>query len=160
MMDKFLTKFNDAIHSSWGILVTLLTILFTFIEPEKTSFIVVGFSIFADTFWGIAAAIKLKKFIISTVFRRVFIKIGIYSFSLLGVYSIEMIIHDEGSFIGLRSIAVIAAVTEFWSMSANALIVYPNMPFLKILRGQLKGEIKAKVGKNVNVDEILKDDKA
>ena len=158
MMEKFWMKFSEAIQSGWGWFVAVMTMVITFISPEKTSFIVVGFAILADLFWGVAAALKMKKFILSDALRQTLVKVGIYSFALLGALAIESITHDTGSFIAVRTVAVIAAVCEFWSMSASMLIVYPNMPFLKLLRGQLKGEMQSKVSKNVNVDEILKDE--
>jgi hypothetical protein len=43
-------------------------------------------------------------------------------------------------------------------MSASMLIIKPDMPFLRLFRGQLKGEIQSKLNKNINLDEILKDD--
>jgi hypothetical protein len=43
-------------------------------------------------------------------------------------------------------------------MSASMLIIYPNMPFLRIFRVQLKGEIASKLSKNIDVDDIFNDD--
>ena len=43
-------------------------------------------------------------------------------------------------------------------MTASMLIIYPNMPFLRIFRSQLKGEIASKLSKNIDVDDILNDD--
>ena len=157
-MDRLSAQFSSALSNGWGWMIGLLTIAATFVSPEKMSFIVVAGAIFADLFWGIAAAIKLKKFILSKALRETIKKIGIYAFALVGALAIEKVTHGDGSFIAVRAIAVIAAVCEFWSMSASMLIVYPNMPFLKLLRGQLKGEIQSKVSKNVNVDDILNDD--
>ena len=157
-MEKFLTQLGNALSTVWGWVVLILTAAFTFIEPEKTSFIVVGGAVAADLFWGVIAAVKMNKFIMSAVFRETIKKVGVYSFALLGALAIEKITHTDGSFIAVRTIAVFAAVCEFWSMSASMLIVYPNMPFLKLFRGQLKGEIKSKVDKNINVDEIFKDE--
>jgi hypothetical protein len=157
-MEKFLTQLGNALSTVWGWIVLILTAAFTFIEPEKTSFIVVGGAVAADLFWGVIAAVKMNKFIVSAAFRETIKKVGIYSFALLGALAIEKITHTEGSFIAVRTIAVFAAVCEFWSMSASMLIIYPNMPFLRIFRSQLKGEIKSKLSKNVDIDEIFKDD--
>ena len=158
MIDKTFINVLNALQSSLGWIVALFTMLVTFIAPEKTSFIVVGFAIVADLFWGIAAAIKLKKFFLSTALRDSIKKIGIYSFALLGAMAIETIAHAEGTFVAVRTIAIFAAVCEFWSMSASMLIIYPNMPFLRIFRGQLKGEIESKLSKNVDMDEIFKEE--
>ena len=158
MINKALMNINNAFNTMLGWFIALATALITFISPEKTSFIVVGGAVVSDLIWGVIAAIKMKKFILSAAFRETMKKVGIYSFALVGALAIEKITHTDGSFIAVRTIAVFAAVCEFWSMSASMLIVYPNMPFLKLFRGQLKGEIKSKVDKNINVDEILKDE--
>ena len=158
-MEKILEQLQNALNSVYGWFLTLMTAAFTFIQPEKWSFIVVGGAILADLVWGIAAAIKLKKFLLSKALRETVKKIGIYSFALVGVLAIEKITHAEGSFIAVKTIAVFASVCEFWSMSASMLIIKPNMPFLKLFRGQLKGEIASKGSKNVNIDEIFKDEK-
>jgi len=154
---KILENLSNAFNSVYGWFLTLMTAAFTFIQPEAWSFYVVAGAIAADLIWGVAAAIKLKKFILSLALRETVKKIGIYSFALVGALAIEKITHNEGSFIAVRSIAIFAAVCEFWSMSASMLIIKPDMPFLKLFRGQLKGEIASKVSKNVDIDEILKD---
>ncbi len=156
-MEKFISQLNSALHTAYGWFLALMTASITFIQAEQWSFIVVGGAILADLVWGIAAAVKLKKFLLSKALRETVKKVGIYSFALVGALAIEKITHTEGSFIAVRTIALFAAVCEFWSMSASMLIVKPDMPFLKLFRGQLKGEIQSKVSKNVNVDEILKD---
>lgn len=158
MVGKAFLNLGAAFNSMLGWIVALFTVVITFIAPEKTSFIVVGFAILADLFWGVAAAIKLKKFFLSTALRDTVKKIGIYSFALLGAFAIESIAHADGTFLAVRTIAIFAAVCEFWSMSASMLIIYPNMPFLRIFRTQLKGEIAAKLSKNIDVDDIFNDD--
>ena len=158
MINKALMNIGNAFNTMLGWLIAICTALITFISPEKTSFIVVGFAILADLTWGIISALKLKKFFLSMALRDTIKKVGIYSFALLGAMAIEYIAHAEGTFIAVRTIAIFAAVCEFWSMSASMLIIYPNMPFLKIFRGQLKGEIESKLSKNVDIDEIFKDD--
>lgn len=149
---------GNAFNTMLGWFIAICTALITFISPEKTSFIVVGLAILADLFWGIVAAIKMKKFFLSTALRDTVKKIGIYSFALLGAMAIEYIAHAEGTFVAVRTIAIFAAVCEFWSMSASMLIIYPNMPFLRIFRSQLKGEIESKLSKNVDIDEIFKEE--
>lgn len=156
-MEKGIIQLNDALSSAYGWILAMVVTVIAFITPEKVSFIVVGGAIFADLFWGIVASVKQKKFILSVALRETVKKIGVYSFALMGALSIEAIAHIEGTFIAVRTVAILASVCEFWSMSASMLIVYPKMPFLKLLRGQLKGEIESKLKKNVDIDEILKD---
>ena len=158
IMEKGIIQLNNALSTAYGWMLAMVSTLIAFITPEKVSFIVVGGAILADLFWGIVASLKLKKFILSVTLRETIKKIGVYSFALMGAMAIESITHSEGTFIAVRTVAILASVCEFWSMSASMLIVYPKMPFLKLLRGQLKGEIESKIKRNVNIDEILKDD--
>jgi hypothetical protein len=65
---------------------------------------------------------------------------------------IEKLIHDEW-FIGFRIFCGIAAACELISTSALMLIVKPNMPFIRLFRLSLKGEIDKKLG--VNTGKIL-----
>lgn len=157
-MEKFLDQIWSALQTCYGWFIAAIVSTITFIQPEKISFIVVGAVVLADLIWGIAASLKLKKFLLSKALRETMKKVGIYSFSLLSIYAVEWIIHTEGSFIALRTAATFAAVCEVWSMSASMLIIKPDMPFLRLFRGQLKGEIQSKLNKNINLDEILKDD--
>lgn len=157
-MEQKIDQLAYALTSVYGWFLTLVTAVFTFIQPELWSFVVVGFAIAADLFWGILASCKKKKFLLSKAFRETFKKIGVYSFSLAGVLAIEKITHADGAFIAVKTVAVLAAVAEFWSMSASMLIVKPDMPFLKLFRIQLKGEVASKLARNANIDTILKDD--
>lgn len=159
-IDNFLYHLNNALSTAYGWLLVGLTAVFTFIQPESTTFAVVGFALLADLFWGIAAAVKLKKFFLSKAFRETVKKTAIYSFALVGVFAMEKIAHESGAFIAVKSLGIFAAVCEFWSMSASMLIVKPNMPFLRIFRKQLLGEIQAKMGKNVNVEEFFNIDES
>jgi hypothetical protein len=156
-LDKFMSHLGNAFSTAYGWFIALLTASITFIQPEMWTFIVVGMAVMADFIWGILAAIKLKKFILSNALRETIKKIAIYSFTLLGVMSIEMIIHENAPFVLVKTIGMFAAVCELWSMSASMLIVRPNTPFLKLFRKQLIGEIQSKVGKNIDIEQILKE---
>lgn len=136
----------------------ILTALVTFtniVLPEKFSFLVVLTAIVADAIWGIAVAVKFKKYTLSKLLRVTFFKISSYGFCLYIVLLIEMLAHDT-NLIGVKLVAAIAGACELWSMSASMLIIYPDFPFLKLFRRQLKGEIASKTGKNV--DDIFKED--
>jgi hypothetical protein len=128
--------------------------LWNFINPEIYSFSVVGITILADLIWGIIVAKKQNRFILSEAIRNTFLKVNIYGCALLLIYAVERGLHDDW-FIGTKVACAIAAACEFWSTSASMLIVSPNMPFLRLLRMQLKGEIEKKVG--YPIDNVLPD---
>jgi hypothetical protein len=139
----------------YGQIILILSAIASFLAPEAICFIVVFSAVMADLFWGILAALICKKFILSKALRDSIKKIGVYAFTLLGVYCIGIIIHDD-FFIGTKVMSAIATACELWSMSASMLIVKPDMPFIKIFRAQLKGEVESKL--NRNLDTILKED--
>lgn len=148
---------QEALSSFVGWIFVFLSSIILLIQSESWSFYVVAGAVFVDLLWGILAAIKLNKFLLSEAFKETVKKVGIYFFTLIGALVVEKIV-AEGSFIVLKTIAVYISLCEFWSISANMLIVKPNMTFLKLFRKQLKGEIQSKVGNDVNIDEIFKDE--
>ncbi|MDR3140622.1 MAG: hypothetical protein LBU37_02675 [Tannerellaceae bacterium] len=134
-------------QNGYGQLLLLVSAVFSFTLEEKAAFMIVFLSVVGDLFWGIAASLKLKKFLLSSAIRETLVKVGIYAFALSGIAMIEKILHG-GTLYGLLASCAIAAACELWSISANMLMVKPDMPFLKIFRLQLKGEIETKLGKN------------
>lgn len=144
----------EVLSKLYGWLLVAFVSAINFFEPGMYCFFVVFASVIGDLFWGVCASIRLKRFILSKILRKSVIKIGIYGFALALTFLIESILH-ENTLIGIKVIAVLASVCELWSMSANMLIVYPDMPFLKIFRLQLKGEMESKIGKKL--DNILLD---
>ena len=147
MLASILSSIIGVFSTFYGQIVLLISSILAFFQPESICFYVVLGAILADLFWGIIAAMKCKKFLLSKAFRETVKKVGIYAFTMVGAYCIEKILHN-GGLVGVKIIAVIAAACELWSMSASMLIVKPDMPFLKIFRIQLKGEIESKLGKN------------
>lgn len=138
----------------YGWLIWLVTLLWNFISPEVYSFSVVGLTILSDLIWGMIVARKQKKFILSGAIRDTFIKVNMYGCALFIIYAIERGLHDEW-FIGTKVACAVAAGCELWSISASMLIVKPNMPFIRLFRLQLKGEMEKKVGHSL--DNILTD---
>ena len=42
-------------------------------------------------------------------------------------------------------------------MSGLMIIIKPDMPFLRLFRAQLKGEIESKLSKHIDINEVLGD---
>ena len=139
----------------YGWFVLGLTTAVSLIESEKLAFGMVFFAIVFDLAWGIASAIKRKKFILSEAARETVKKVLIYASTLFLVLIIERTIH-ENSFVGFRVVCAIAAACELISVTAHMLIIKPNMPFVRIFTLSLKGEMKKKL--NVDVSDAFKDD--
>ena len=153
-MQSILHHLKSILSTGYGYILSFFTMFWNFIQPEKYSFGLVGILILFDLIWGITVAIKLKKYTTSEAGRETFKKISIYAFALLSIYMIERVLHDEW-FIATKVACAFAAACELWSISANMLIIKPDMPFLKIFRRQLKGEMENKIG--CELTEILKE---
>lgn len=149
-----LNKISDTLYG-WMLALTLN--VFTFFAPEKYAFTVVFVAIFFDAVFGTWASIKTGKFILSKLGRATMVKVIAYGSALVIIFMVEKMAH-EGSFIGVRVAAAWAAACEFWSMSGSVLILWPDAPFFKLLRNQLKGEIAAKLGKEAAA--IITEEKA
>lgn len=128
--------------------------MFNFFAGYKIALSVVLAAIIFDGIWGVAAARKTGKFILSELGKDTLKKIGAYGTALVMVILIEnlafgshQIISDEGAntrFI-VDIVATLIAAVEFWSICGNILIIYPNAIFFRLLKPTLIGEIARKM---------------
>lgn len=142
--------------SGYGALVTLISSAAAFFSPEKYAFGIVLTAILLDAFFGTWVSLRNGKFLLSKLGRVTSFKILSYGASLILVYMVERMIHDN-SFIGVKVAAAWAVACEFWSMSASILIIWPDAAFFRIMRRHLRGEMAAKLGQDL--DDILPEDK-
>lgn len=139
--------------SACGWFIASATFFTDMLTPEWFAFAVVLTVIVLDAVFGTIVSIQKKRgFALSKLGRVTSFKILSYGSSLLVVFLIEKLIHDDG-FIGIKVAAAWAAACEFWSMSASILIIWPEAPFFRMMRRALKGEMSAKLG--VPVEDIL-----
>lgn len=140
-------------NSIYGWILAGLSSAGAFFATEKYCFYLVLTAIMLDALFGTIVSIYKKRgFALSKLGRVTSFKILSYGASLAIVFMVEKLARDTG-FIGIKIAAGWAAACEFWSMSASILIIWPDAPFFRIMRRQLKGEIAAKIGKSV--DDIL-----
>jgi len=102
-----------------------------------------------DAGWGIAVSVKRKKFTLSELMRQTIVKVLVYGCALWIFISLDTFIQGEtGIDLNLSSglIGVLIVLTEGWSSAASALILFPNVPFLRIMQKALTGEIARKLG--------------
>ena len=129
MIEHFLQKLSEALSTMWGWLLCAALLVMNFIVGYEK---MVGFTVMAivlDAVWGIAASLIQKRFALSELARDTFAKLAVYGTAVFGIILVEL-----------------------WSMSASMLICFPNMPFLKILKKALAGEIASKL--NVKPEDV------
>lgn len=151
MIEHFLNKLLEALSTVWGwLLCTALLVTNFIVGYEK----MVGFTVMAivlDAVWGIAASLIQKRFALSELARDTIAKLAVYGTAVFVFILIDKLTGLSG---GLTTsiICVGIILVEMWSMSASMLICFPHMPFLKILKKALAGEIASKL--NVKPEDV------
>lgn len=101
-----------------------------------------------DAGWGIAVSVKRGQFTLSELMRQTVVKILVYGCALLTFLALDKFISQEtGLTLEISSglIGVVIVLTEGWSSAASALILFPNIPFLRFMQNALTGEIARKL---------------
>ena len=147
-------RLDNMFNTISGLLITMALGIFNFFAGYKVALGVVLAAIIFDGIWGVAAARKSGKFILSELGKDTLKKIGAYGTALVMVMLIEnlafgshQIISNEGAntrFI-VDIVATLIAAVEFWSICGNILIIYPNAIFFRLLKPTLIGEIARKM---------------
>lgn len=110
--------------------------------------LVVGITVM-DAIWGIAVSIKRGKFALSELARLTVAKFAVYGCAMLTFIGIDKMIDMT---LTTSAIATVIVLVEFWSSCGNMLIIYPEMPALKLLKKALIGEIASKL--NITPEEV------
>ena len=144
ILTNFLHKLVSLLKTFQGWLVGLALVVLNTVWDHR---IAVGFTILVvllDAIWGIAASIAQKRFAISELTRDTFAKLFVYGSVILVFCFIDKLLGDS---VMLTTAVICGAImlVELWSIAGNALIVFPNMPFLRLLRPALTGEIANKL---------------
>jgi hypothetical protein len=137
-------------NNVFGWLLAVVTGFVAWLGDEGTSLLIVLVAIGWDLIWGVAAAVKNKKFILSHLLRETFYKVLVYIGSLLIILVCERSLNDSWGVL-TRVVAVIAACIELFSAAGNILIIKPNFAFVRLFKKYLIGEIAEKL--NIGTDE-------
>lgn len=147
-MEHFLTHFIDKLimilSSIWGWIAGILLIILNTIVDHSTAITFVVAVVVMDLIWGVAASVKMKRFTTSELMRDTVGKFAVYGTAILTFCFLDKML-GESVTVTTAVICSVIMLVELWSSMGNALIVFPNMPFLKLLRGALVGEIANKL---------------
>lgn len=151
MIEHFLNKLLEVLSTTWGWLMFVGLVVMNFIVGYEK---MVGFTVMAivlDAVWGIAASLVQKRFALSELARDTIAKLAVYGTAVFVFILIDKLTGLSG---GLTTsiICVGIILVEMWSMSASMLICFPHMPFLKIMKKALAGEIASKL--NVKPEDV------
>ena len=144
-----ISKLTGLVSIAWGwCLMTLGTILNFFI-PVREMFHVLFLLLIFDAIFGLMASKKNKQAFTSDRMRSSFYKLLVYLVVLCLVFIVEKVLAFD---LTIRILFGVAYAIELVSISANLLILRPNMPFLKLVSGALVGEIASKM--SMSKDEV------
>lgn len=141
------------LHTAYGWLVAAVIFVGNFFAPAYYPFIVVEVLVLLDLSWGVAVALRNKKFFLSEALRDTCVKVAIYASCLASVYLIEQIFY--AGIVTTSLAAALAGTCEVFSFSASILIIKPNFPFISLFRSQLRGEMEKKLGRPIDEFKTL-----
>lgn len=148
-MKLFFDKLGEVLSTAWGWVVAIVLFLADFFVGYGLALNLILILIITDLGWGIAVAVKCKKYALSECARNTISKVFSYYGCLLIVILIEKMLGAETT-VGVSLVTTAIALTELWSISGNMLIINPNIPVLRLIRVHLVGEIARKL----NLTEI------
>lgn len=140
-----LVKLGGIFKTFYGWICAVGLFVINFFAGYEKAVCAVVVCVALDTLWGIAAQVKQRKFARSKLGRN-----GMLSKWFLYASVIIAFIHIENmaaidSHLTVIVISSLICLVEIWSMSGSALIINPNMPFLRLFRSVLTGEIADKM---------------
>lgn len=139
------TKLIDILNSLAGWICAMWIFTLNFFAGYERAIVAVVACVALDTVWGIAAQLKQGHFALSELGRNGMLsKWCLYASVIIAFIHIENMAGIE-SHITVVLISSLICLVEIWSMSGSALIINPNMPFLRLFRRVLTGEIARKM---------------
>lgn len=150
----FFAKLHAILQTVYGWMCAAVLFFINIFEGYETAITTVVVCVALDTAWGIAAQVKQGRFALSALGREGMIsKWALYASVIIAFIHIERLT-DMQSHISVIVVCTLIALVEVWSMSGSALIINPRMPFLRLFRRVLTGEIAHKM--NIPENEVRK----
>lgn len=144
-------RFSAILHTVQGWIAALVLLIADYIAGHEFAVGLVVAITIMDAVWGIAVSIKRGKFALSELARLTVAKFAVYGCAMLTFIGIDRIIDAD---ITTAAIATAITLVEFWSSCGSMLILYPNLPALRLLKKALIGEIASKL--HIPEDEVEK----
>lgn len=156
LLPKIIGFFTSIPQKITGLMTFLGTLGLTTIAPLIHLTLIF---VFVDMLFGLAVTIYKKGWshILSCRLRDSLVKAFFYLLIIIGLFAIETVLIDGYALTAKLAFSIIAG-TELWSIMANMLILFPNLPALKLLKKYLGNEIAKKLSiTNDETDKCLED---
>lgn len=139
------SKLIAILGTLYGWAISIIVGLLAYFAGLKILFIILAAILFADLIFGIWSAKVQNKHLTSSKLRGTLIKGMVYGVIICLTYAVELSI-GIGISIAYKVLFALASLVELYSVTANLLIIKPDMPFLKFFVGLVSGEIAQKLG--------------
>jgi hypothetical protein len=141
MIWHFLFKLQAILSTFSGWVSLLGVFLANFFAGYQSAIDAVVIVVTLDLAWAIASAIKRGTFAYSYLGKESVSKLSVYGSVIVGFVVLDKLV---GMALPVTTIVVclLISLVELWSMAGSMLIVFPNMPFLRLLRPILRGEMR------------------
>ena len=144
-----LNKLFSILQTVYGWVIWLFLTLLSYFEGHAFVLYLVVSVTLLDALWGILVSVKQGKFTLSELARLTINKMAVYGSALFVFVGLDKF---TGGTLTASVVGAAIVLIEFWSMSASMLIINPQMPFLKLMRKVLTGEIATKL--NIAPDDV------
>lgn len=141
---RLIEKFMYVFSSIYGWMYVLALALLAYISPVLNIYYSILALIGIDAVFGIWVSISRGKFVLSYLGRETGYKFFFYTCIFMAVHIFETVFYKELN-IGLLLCFSILGAFELISIFANALIIKPDLPAIKLFSKFLKGEIANKL---------------
>lgn len=147
VLGEIIKKLVEPLRSVVGWVSVTIAYFFTFLGEAKSLLGFIVIAVVIDTILGIIVALRVRKQKIESArARECVFKLFVYvSIFLVFVFVDKTIINDSDVFITLRIVTSLILLCEGWSIMGNSLILYPKMPFLRLFKRFLLGEMAKKM---------------
>lgn len=155
LLCHFLHKLGAILSTVSGWISLLGVVLANFFAGYQSAIEAVVIVVALDLAWAIASAVKRGTFAYSYLGKESVSKLSVYASVIVGFVVLDKLV---GVALPVTTIVICSLITlvELWSMAGSMLIVCPNMPFLRLLRPILRGEIAHKLRiSEAQVEEYL-----
>lgn len=147
---------SSILETLYGKLIILLVFVGAYFASIAGMVHIMIALVMVDAFFGIAVTLKKKGvgYIVSSRLRSTLYKMFFYLIFLIFTFLVEFQITgvDCVECVTPKLIFALIAGVELWSISANALILTPNFPFLRIFKKYLAAEISKKL--SISPEEV------
>ena len=144
---------TSILETLYGKLIVLLVFVGAYFASIAGMVHIMLLLVIVDAVFGIAVSVRTRGVgsILSNRLRNTLYKMFFYLFFLVFTFLVEFQITNAECLTPKLIFALIAGV-ELWSISANALILNPKFPFLRIFKKYLSKEIGKKL--DISPEEV------